>query len=294
LEEPVENWENIDWGPIFEEETMEYLKSRWQGTKDWIWFHEKPEEDLQAIAAELGIDFSRPCIGMLTNVMWDAQLHYRANAFPNMLDWVLQTIRYFATRPDLQLLIRIHPAEIRGTLRSRQPLTDELKRAFSALPPNVFVIPPESHVSTYAAMVPCNAVIIYGTKTGVELSSMGIPTIVAGEAWIRNKGITIDASSRDDYFEILDRLPLPERMPAELTRRARKYAYHFFFRRMIPLPFMKESNKGLTPYELDLKSISQLLPGADPGLDVICDGILNGSEFVYPAEKIGKPEAVLA
>ena len=294
LEEPVETWENIDWSPILEEETMEYLKSRWQGTKDWIWFHEKPEEDLQAIAAELGVDFSRPCIGMLTNVMWDAQLHYRANAFPNMLDWVLQTIRYFATRPDLQLLIRIHPAEIRGTLRSRQPLTDELKRAFPALPPNVFVIPPESHVSTYAAMVPCNAVIIYGTKTGVELSSMGIPTIVAGEAWIRNKGITLDASSRDDYFQILDRLPLPERMPAELTRRACKYAYHFFFRRMIPLPFMKESNQGLTPYKLDLKSISQLLPGADPGLDVICDGILNGSDFVYPAETIGKPEAVLA
>jgi hypothetical protein len=121
---------------------------------------------------------------------------------------------------------------------------------------------------------------------------MGIPTIVAGEAWIRNKGITIDASSRDEYFEMLDRLPLPERMSAELTRRARKYAYHFFFRRMIPLPFMKAS-KGAT-YELDLKSISQLLPGADPGLDVICDGILNGSEFIYPAEKIGKPEAVLA
>lgn len=292
LEEPVGNWENISWNPTFEEETMEYLKSRWQGTRDWIWFHEKPEEDLSAIAAELGVDFSRPCIGMLTNVMWDAQLHYRANAFPNMLDWVLETIRYFATRPELQLLIRIHPAEIRGTLPSRQPLTEELKRAFPVLPPNVFVIPPESHVSTYAAMVPCNAVIIYGTKTGVELSSMGIPTIVAGEAWIRNKGITIDASSRDEYFEMLDRLPFAERMSAELTRRARKYAYHFFFRRMIPLPFMKAS-KGAT-YELDLNSISQLLPGADPGLDVICDGILNGSEFIYPAEKIDKPEAVLA
>ena len=60
--------------------------------------------------------------------MWDAQLHYPANAFPSMLDWVLQTIRYFASRPDLQLLIRVHPAEIRGTARSRQPLVPEIER----------------------------------------------------------------------------------------------------------------------------------------------------------------------
>lgn len=293
LDEPTPVWEDMEWTSEMEEQIMSYLKSRWQGTKDWIWFHEKPEEDLSAIASELGVDFSRPCVGMLTNVMWDAQLHYRANAFPSMLDWALQTIRYFAQRPELQLLIRIHPAEIRGTLPSRQPLLAELKRAFPTFPPNVFVIPPESHVSTYAAMAHCNAVIIYGTKTGVELSSLGIPTIVAGEAWIRNKGITMDASSSAEYFEILDRLPFEGRMSAELTQRARKYAYHFFFRRMIPLPFMKES-KGAAPYQLDLDNISELLPGANPGLDVICDGILKGTDFVYQAERVGKLDAVLA
>jgi hypothetical protein len=284
LEEPTASWENIEWTPQVEIETMEYLKSRWQGTRDWIWFHEKPQEELSLIAAELGVDFSRPCIGMLTNVMWDAQLHYRANAFPNMLEWVLQTIRYFAGRPELQLLIRVHPAEIRGTLPSRQPIIPEIQRAFPSLPANVFLIPPESQVSTYAAMSQCSAVIIYGTKTGVELTSMGIPTIVAGEAWIRNKGITMDASSTEAYFNLLDGLPPKESLSARLTQRARKYAYHFFFRRMIPLSFMHES-KGVAPYSLEIQSIKQLLPGCEPGLDVICDGILKGSEFVYEAEK---------
>jgi len=49
-------------------EILDYLKSRWHGTQDWIWFHEKPEEKLAVIAAELGIDFSKPCVGLLTNV----------------------------------------------------------------------------------------------------------------------------------------------------------------------------------------------------------------------------------
>jgi hypothetical protein len=235
------------------------------------------------------VDPGKPLVGLLTNVMWDAQLHYRANAFPDMLTWVLRTIEYFGRRPDLQLLIRVHPAEVRGTLPSRQPILKEIAKAMGTLPPNVFAIPPESPVSTYAAMRQCNAVIIYGTKTGVELTSVGIPVIVGGEAWIRNKGLTLDASSPEQYFAILDRLPLPpEASPAWLGR-ARRYAYHFFFRRMIPLSFM-EPTAGWPPYRIAVDRLDELLPGADPGLDVICEGILSGSPFVYPAERIGVPD----
>jgi hypothetical protein len=266
-----------------EERLMGYLKSRWTGTQDWIWFHEKPQFEIDEIARQIGVDFSKPCIGLLTNVVWDAQLHYPANAFPNMLEWIMATIRHFARRPELQLVIRVHPAEIRGTVRSRQLVAEEIARAFPKLPPNVFVIPPDSDVSTYAAMLQCDSVIIYGTKTGVELTSMGVPVLVAGEAWIRNKGVTLDARSAEHYFELLDQLPLGHRMEADAVRRARKYAFHFFFRRMIPLPMMAAA-EGKSPFRVDIQSLDELRPGRSNGLDVICDGILSGSPFVYPAE----------
>ncbi|CAN5858958.1 hypothetical protein BH18ACI4_BH18ACI4_02370 [soil metagenome] len=284
ISEPTQDWENITWTPELQGKTLDYLKSRWQGTQDWIWFHEKPQENVDQIATELGVDFSRPCIGMLTNVMWDAQLHYRSNAFPDMQSWVLETINYFAKRPELQLIIRVHPAEIRGMIPSRQPLVAEIQRAFSLLPPNVFVIPPESHVSTYAVMERCNAVIIYNTKTGIEISSVGIPVIVAGEAWIRNKGFSLDATSSDEYFRILDELPMSSGLSEHELERAQKYAFHFFFRRMIPLPFV-QSVEDSTPV-LDLSSLEELLPGRFPGLDVICDGILHGAPFIHAAEKL--------
>jgi hypothetical protein len=142
MAEPRAYWENLTWTPTLETQLLQYLKSRWQGSQDWIWFHEDPQVELSEITAQVGVDFSKPCIGLLTNVMWDAQLHYPANAFPTMLDWVLKTVDYFAQRPDLQLLIRVHPAEIRGTLVSRQPMVGEIQTAFPTLPPNVFVIPP--------------------------------------------------------------------------------------------------------------------------------------------------------
>ncbi|ELR96681.1 hypothetical protein [Gloeocapsa sp. PCC 73106] len=283
MSESVSNWENINWNQQLENCLLDYLKSRWVGTNDWIWFHESPQFDLKAIASETGVDFSRPCIGLLTNVMWDAQLHYQANAFESLLAWVLETIRYFSDRPDLQLLIRVHPAEIRGTLPSRQPIIAEIAQVFPNLPSNIFIIPPESQVSTYAAMLSCNAVLIYGTKMGVELSSMGIPVIVAGEAWIRNKQITQDATSVGEYLHYLDQLPFTEGLSPDTLVRARKYAYHFFFRRMIPLEF---TTKAQNASEFKLKDLqfSDLLPGRSAGLDLICEGILTGSEFIYPAE----------
>jgi hypothetical protein len=286
ISEPTSEWENVKWTPDLEKENLAYLKSRWQGTQDWIWFqHENPQEKVDQITQEVGIDFSRPCIGMLTSVVWDAQLHYHANAFPNMIEWVRQTIAYFANRPQLQLIIRIHPAEVRGAIPSRQPVLTEIQQAFPTLPRNVFVIPPESRVSTYAVMERCNSVIIYNTKTGVEISSMGIPVIVAGEAWIKNKGFSLDASSPAEYFRILDQLPFAMRLKPYELERARKYAFHFFFRRMIPLPFLTPAQNS--KIKLELSNVKELLPGHFMGLDVVCDAILHGTPFVYPAEKLG-------
>jgi hypothetical protein len=285
MSEPTSVWENIKWNDRIDRDLLTYLKSRWDGSGDWIWFHDNPEKDIARIKIELGLDPKKPAIGLLTNVVWDAQLHYPANAFPTMLDWILKSVSYFSKREDVQLIIRIHPAEIRGTIPSRQRVAEEISAAFPQMPPHIKVIPPESNLSTYATMAECDSVIIYGTKTGVELTAMGIPVIVAGEAWIRNKGISIDANSVLEYFRILDTLPLKKRMDEEKILRAKKYAYHFFFRRMVPVNCMKPTKREKNPpYRLDVETIDGIAAGMDVGLDIICNGILQGSDFVYPAE----------
>jgi hypothetical protein len=229
------------------------------------------------------LDFARPTIALLTNVIWDAQLHYRSNAFPSMLDWVLETVRYFTGRPQLNLVIRIHPAELTGSIPSRQPIAAELARRFPVLPANVRVAGPDSRICTYALAEMSNAVLIYNTKTGIELASIGLPVIVAGEAWIRGKGFSFDASSPEQYRALLDALPFPRRLAEDHTRLALKYAYHFFFRRMIPLPFVRHLPPEFD-FRLMLSSFEQLAAERHAGLEVICNGILSGSDFVFPAE----------
>lgn len=284
INEPVSAWEDMRWDEGHQEQIEGYLKSRWVGGNDWVKFQQKPDFDIEKIKSEIGIDFMKPTVGLLTNVVWDAQLHYKTNAFSSMLEWLSKTITYFEKRPDLQLLIRIHPAELTGTLPSRQPAIAEITRIFPQIPENVFIIPPESRISTYVAMSQCNAALIYGTKMGVELAASGIPVIVAGEAWIRGKGVTLDAESEIDYFRLLDALPLAAKLDEPTRVRALKYAYHFFFRRMIPLESIRE-RRGWPPFKVDINGLHDLAPGESLGLDVICDGILSGTPFIYPAEE---------
>jgi len=280
ISENVAQWENFDLSKERKSKILDYLESRKTGANDWIWFHDTPQENIEKIKTELGCRLDRPAIGLFTNVIWDAQLHYKSSAFENMLDWIHLSIDYFSTRPDLELLIRIHPAEMRGAIPSRHAVLDEIKEKHPNLAENIFVIPPESQISSYTVMELCNAVTIFNTKTGIEVSSSGIPTIVAGEAWIRNKGFSFDASSPEHYVEMLKNLPFKEKMSEADTERALKYAYHFFMRRMIPLPFINfDPISG--KYSSNLKCASELSYGKIKGLDVICDGILDGTPFEF-------------
>jgi hypothetical protein len=279
MREPTQTWEDRPLDADEERRLTKYLESRRTGSQDWITFTGKePEQDLVRVEQVIDCDLSRPTIGLLTNVVWDAQLHYPANVFPDMLTWLFETVEWFAARPELQLLVRIHPAEVRGMLASRQKVQAELGARFGQLPPNVFVIPPDSAVSTYTAMEACDSVLIYATKTGIELAARGVPVVVAGEAWVRGKGITIDPSSRAEYFGLLEQLPLKRRLDLGQVERARRYAHHFFFRRMISVDSLVASS-GPAPYALAVHSLAELGPGRDDGLDVICDGILGGTAF---------------
>lgn len=285
LNEPNHLWENYKWGDEQEKKVMDYLDSRrGTGSKDWLTIaKDKNYIPFEEFAKEKKLDLNKPIIGFLTNIIWEAVAEYDSKAFPDMLTWILKTINYFKKRKDLQLLIRIHPAEKQWHV-SRQLTLDEIMKHFKELPANVFVINSNEDVNTYEAMEYCDSAIIYQTQTGLELAARGIPIIVAGDAWIRNKGIVSEPLSEEEYFKQLDQLPFNERLSEEKISRARKYAYHAFFRKMIPLSFL-EGTEDWMLYRPTLKKLDELLPNSNVGLDIICEGILNQTPYIYPAEE---------
>jgi len=281
ISEPVKLWDR-PLGDDQEQALLDYLDARRRGRGDWTWV--TPEAGLRPelqergrLIEELALDASRPVFGLLTNVLWDAQLYYANRAFPDMLEWLWTTLDHFIAHPELQLIVRIHPHEVKHG--NRQPVESEIRRRYAGLPESIKIIPHDHPFNTYVLMDLCQAVLIYGTKTGVELAPFGIPVIVAGDAWIRGKGFTYDAATREEYGELLERLPKIRRLDEHAVARARRYAYHYFFRRMVP--FASLDPGGSIPPKLSVRTLADLQPGRDRGLDVVCEGILNGSPFVY-------------
>jgi len=278
MTEPNSRWEGRELSDDRRSTIESYLSSRWSGANDQISFS-RGFSGTPKVPYDF-LESRRPTVLLLTNVMWDAQLHYPANAFRTMIDWVFFTIDHFRKRSDLQLVIRVHPAEVSGTLPSRQKVADEITRRYAKLPENIVLIPPETPANTYELAKRSDCALIYGTKTGVELTSMGIPTIVAGEAWIRGKGVTTDVDNPEQYERELSKLPLKKRLPANVRERALKYAYHFFFRRMIFFSSLTNTNDHRV-VDYGFSDWSEFLRTDDRGLRIVIRGILSGSEFEF-------------
>ena len=121
---------------------------------------------------------------------------------------------------------------------------------------------------------------------GVELSAMNIPVIVCGEGFIRNKEIATDVNSFREYDSILEKLPLKEKLNSKRLLRAKKYAYHFFFRRMIEIASIEEKPHKWPNIHIKKDMINYFKNNKDAGLEEIGNCIINEKDFIFQDEKI--------
>ncbi|HSK19869.1 MAG TPA: hypothetical protein VK912_12035 [Longimicrobiales bacterium] len=290
VSESAAAWEHRALSPTEAAQLDEYFDSKRGGGRDYVNYHPRPEEDRARIVEALALDPDKPVVSLYTNVIWDAQIYYDFNVFDSMLEWLTRTIEYFAHRTDVQLVIRVHPAEVKGGMPTNQPLVPEIEARFPELPPNVRVVPPESDISSYTLAEMSCASLIYGTKMGLEIAVRGVPVIVAGETFNRGKGFTYDVESQEHYRKLLDRITSLPRNSPEMIERARRYAHYLFFRRMIDFPLVQvEEPQASIGVRLGFATVADLAPGADRALDCVCDGIVHGTSFVI--DDALKPEA---
>ena len=225
--EPTSNWEELELTKKQLSVLDKYMNSRWRGDNDWIKFSDSKVD--QSVSKERTSDFFLA----LTSVTWDAELHYDSRAFSSMREWLAKTVEYFTENPDLQLIIRVHPAEVTSPNKSRESMFDYVNSLKLNLPPNIELIAPTDKTSTYELIEKSRAVIVYNTKTGIEAAYRNKPVIIAGESWLRGKRIGWDVKNSEQYVEILDKFKSSQAMSFEQSKRAKQYAFHFFFRRMI-------------------------------------------------------------
>jgi hypothetical protein len=260
-----------------------YMAERESGGGYLINYFPDLQDSVEDLCRQFGIDRSRRIAVLFSNITWDSTLFERNTAFGGMAEWLEETIRYFSQRTDAQLVIRIHPAEKILSGASRDSVMALIRRTFPTLPANVVVVPPDSGASSYALMRLADCGLVYGSTTGLEMGARGIPVVVAGQIYYGGHGFTIDPPSPSAYLAALDdvlegRLPIPREAMKEAWRR---YAYFAIFRSTLALREVRYRQVG-EPVELAYSRLEDLDPGHDPDLDIICDGIINGTPFLAP------------
>lgn len=259
-----------------------YLNDRRQGARSTDLYWPNIVNDRRRIREELGLDFRRPLVTVFPNILWDSAAQDCDVAFQDILDWLIKTVNYYLERPTTQLLIRVHPAEVRlpPVFESVERIADVLREQFSYLPSHIKIILATSSLSSYMIAEMSDVVAVYTSSMGLEAALQGVPVIVAGNPHYRGKGFTFDADTQEDYFALLEQLPGQELDMTGRVELARRYAYALFFRCMLPFNLITEPIQHRPLYHFD--SLSELLPGRNPVLDLICDAILHDSEFVLP------------
>jgi hypothetical protein len=154
-----------------------------------------------------------------------------------MAEWIERTVQYFVAREDAQLLIRVHPGEIKSRGIS---IVETIHKLLPELPEHIKLIRPEEKINTYDLVEIADIGLVYTTTVGMEMAMSGIPTIVVGDTHYRNRGFTIDPDSYVNYYKLLGSMlgdPSSFRLSQEKIDLAWKYAYHFFFEYPKPFPW---------------------------------------------------------
>jgi hypothetical protein len=191
----------------------------------------------QAARSFLGLDPTRPIVLLCTNVVGDSMSLGRQLFTDGMADWLERTVRYFADRPDAQLVVRVHPGEPQ---LGGFPSEEIVQAALPQMPEHVIVVPPEAKINTYDLVEVANIGLAYTTTVGLEMAMSGIPVVVAGLTHYRGKGFTYDPNTFEEYLAMIDAL-LAEGLQARLDERqvtlAQRYAYRYFFEYALPFPW---------------------------------------------------------
>ena len=273
-------WNRVRDVPLSEKQEAridEYLQSRRSHARDVLVYNFGEEESLQESRKRLHLDPDKQTFVLFTNVLWDAASAQREIAFQNPIEWVMETIAWFAEHPEKQLVVKVHPAEV--VIGTKQPFVSLIAERFPELPENVRVIEPQEKVNSWSIMRIADLGLVHTSTVGMELPLEGIPCAVVSRTHYRDKGFTIDVSSREEYFRMLENWDPSSVDREQMVTLAKRYAYLLFLRYQFPLPFAWPS----THRNLKTITVGDVREMFDhPSIRMFIEAFENQTDFLLP------------
>lgn len=218
---------------------------------------------------------------LLSNVVWDTATLGLDKSFESMLDWLFKTIETLWDKNDVDLLIRVHPAEtnVPDEWKTEITLDRYVQQQFGELPKHIHLVQgpdaPSSHRLAELSLMN----IVYSTTAGLDLCMMGLRVLICGGVHYRNRGFTHDIDKKEEYLNLLlHPYQFNKYLNPEELELAKRYSNYFLF----------DSQVELKEFDLDTRQAAKLNTfkdyltlneGGNPVIERLCDAIIHQKPF---------------
>jgi hypothetical protein len=156
--------------------------------------------------------------------------------FPTQIEWVRALFEFVKDRPDLFLLIRVHPREFpnrrEGAKSQHAALLEE---ALRALPQNSAVNWPADEVSLYDLADQTDVVLNSWSSAGKEMTLLGLPVVLySRELASYPSELNYVGTTREEYFACIERA-MADGWSGERIRQAYRWTAFEFARATVYL-----------------------------------------------------------
>jgi FkbM family methyltransferase len=240
-------------------------------------YYTDPITDKQQIMNTLGIREESFKIVIFPNLINDSTSIGMHRAFDSMFDWVFSCVEYAIEHPDVDLIIRSHPAEKvkLGYWGSRIYITDAVRNRYRNLSRNVIFVDAESQVSSYTLLELADIAITYTGTLALEAPLYNKLCVVAGKSHLNFKGFTIDLQTKEQMYELFSRWMPIRRATEEEKQLAYQYGFFYRFRVTTKLDFYDRNTTSF-----NISTIKILKKGGSVFWDNLCESIINNYAFI--------------
>lgn len=243
---------------------LDYVKSRISGRSDWVHFQPQPA------ARELYFDQSKTHVAIFPNVLWDADVHFEEGIFASSLEWLEKTLEFLGNNSNVIVHLRIHPGEKKGAVVSRYSVSDFLRENQIESTPNLIIYDAENDINSYELAEMCDYSIVFGSKIGIDLAALGHRVLTAGDCWTRDKGVTTDPATPQEYFRLLE----APNLISSSRARGLDFAYYLYFEKMYLFDFVTKRS-GDPPFSFDQNKFERSLMDEQSDINRLIGTILS-------------------
>ena len=189
------------------------------------------------LISNLGLSKDKKTAVIFAHIFWDATFFWGEDLFIDYEDWFIQTVKAACMNPNLNWIIKVHPANLvknfRDNIHDEPSEVTSLRDNIGELPKHVKLISADSDISTWSLFDVMDFCITVRGTVGIESALLGKKVLTAGTGRYDRHGFTNDFDSKNEYLNALANIHKLEELTNEERELASRYASGIFVKRPV-------------------------------------------------------------